>query len=599
MLRRTFLRVGTGGAALLGGLRAVPASAVPLGAGPLPSVNDPQYKSPVADVKAIPRFVNPLPRPPRIDLLEGGGARVAMAQTTQDIIGAGLGLKTPVWGYGPADGPGDGPARRGGAPRTGTRVTYPGPTVVARADRPVRLDWANELPFRHLLPVDTAIHWAYHGTRYTIEKQGVPTVTHLHGGHTEPAGDGHPDSWYAPAGARGQRFTGPECEYENTQEAATLWYHDHTMGLTRVNVYAGLAGFYLLRDDRELALIEDNRLPGGPYEREVIIQDRMFYPDGRLAYPDAPGASPHVPGVWADEGSEYFGRVIVVNGKAWPYFSVEPRQYRLRLLNGSNARFYRLSVGGKWPFPVTQIGTDGGFLHRPHRLDTSLVIAPAERVDLVVDFRDVAGKTFTLTNDAPSPYPNGTPVTSPTDSVLQIRVDRKYKRDTPEPRLPRSLREAPFKVGRPKTRTRRLLLFKTTDHGGRKMPMLGTVEKGKLAWLDPVTEKPRLNSTEVWEFYNTTADTHAVHLHLVQFQVVDRAPFTATQDRTTGALTNIAVGKSVPPGAGELGPKDTVQAPPGQVTRVKAFFDKRGVYVWHCHMLEHEDHEMMRTYEVV
>ncbi|MFF9560582.1 multicopper oxidase family protein [Streptomyces albus] len=464
-------------------------------------------------------------------------------------------------------------------------------------NRPVHIRWVNALPRRHLLPLDTTVHWAFRHTRHTIERDGVPAVIHLHGGHNDPGSDGHPDAWYTATGVHGPRYAGDRFCYGNTQQAATLWYHDHTLGLTRLSVYAGLAGFYFLRDWHELSLMKRNHLPQGPYECELLLQDRMFSPDGRLAYPDVPAPAADWPGGPSIQ-PEVFGQVLLVNGKAWPYLEVEPRQYRLRLLNGSNSRFFRLSFGGSWPIPVTQIGTEGGFLPRPLPLDKPLLLSPGERVDLVADFRHHGGSRFTLTNDAPTPFPGGAPAAPPADQVLQFRVSRPLDERVPEPELPSRLRAAPFSLTSEPARTRRLLLFETEDQYGRTKPQLGTVEKGVLAWSDPVTENPTVDTAEVWEIFNTTADNHPIHLHLVRFSVLGRATFTADQDPRTGALSRIHLGGNRPPDPTEQGPKDTVQAPPGQVTRIRAYFDKRGLYPWHCHMLEHEDHEMMRNFHV-
>ncbi|MEU5979299.1 multicopper oxidase [Streptomyces sp. NPDC047315] len=585
MRRRTLLLSGALGAgaplAGTGPSRAVAA------AGRLPSVSDPRYLTPIADARAVPRFVNPLPRPTRVALGDRGSATLAMVPVTQDVIGGGLELRTPAWGFTVAGGPGQGRSP----------ASWPGPTLVADAHRPVRVRWVNSLPNRHLLPVDTTVHWAFTGTDRTIEADGVPAVVHLHGGHTAADSDGHPDAWYTQRGVTGTRFAGTRFTYDNSQESATLWYHDHALGITRLNVYAGLAGFYLLRDEHERELVERGELPAGPYEVELAIQDRDFYPDGSLAFPDAPAAADDWPG-GPSVRPEFFGQVIVVNGAAWPVMDMEPRQYRLRLLNGSNSRFYRLSVGGDWPFPVTQIGTDGGFLNAPAPLERPLLLAPGERADVVVDLRGRAGASFDLTNDAPTPFPDGTAVAPPADRVLRLRVSLPYDRRVTEPSLPRALRTAPFHEGGVPVRTRRLVLTEGMDQYNRMKPMLGTVDKGMLEWMDPVTETPVLDTTEVWEFYNTTQDAHPIHLHLVRFQVLDRAPFTAVQDPETGALSEIRTGPRLQPDEGEAGPKDTVRALPGQVTRVRAFFDREGRYVWHCHMLDHEDHEMMREYEV-
>lgn len=588
MRRRTFLRAGSlAGAAVM--FRGVGAPVRARAATTLPSVDDPRYLEPVARADAIPQFVNPLTRPARLDLTCGGARTLVMRQTWQDLLGADLGLTTPVWGFG---------EDRRGWWDDSIRVSYPGPTIVARSEQPVRIHWRNELPSTHLLPVDTSLHWAFSHNDQTIDDAGMPAVVHLHGGHNAPESDGHPEAWYTPRGVVGPRFDGTAFDYDNSQEAATLWYHDHTLGITRLNVYAGLSGFYLLRDDHELDLIERNELPADPYELELVIQDRMFTPDGRLAYPDLPATAADWPG-GPSTPPEFFGPVILVNGRAWPYLAVEPRQYRLRLLNGSNSRIYRLSVQGDWPFPITQIGTDGGFLYEPTPLDQPLLICPGERVDVVVDFRDLGGATFELTNDAPTPFPGGAPVAPPADMVLQFRVDQRYDSTRPEPTLPSTLRDAPFAVSPPPERTRRLLLFEGEDMFGRLRTLLGTVELGARAWSDPVTEDPDHDTAEIWEVYNTTADSHPMHVHLVQFEVLDRAPFTADQDPQTAALSNIQIGTREPPDATERGPKDTVHMDPGQVTRIKAHFDRRGTYIWHCHMLEHEDHEMMREYEVV
>ena len=203
------------------------------------------------------------------------------------------------------------------------------------------------------ISIDTTLHWAYAyhmGMSYNIPEYGIPAVPHLHGGNTESASDGLPEAWWTPtypSGPTGMDFVKTNYVYDNDQEAATIWYHDHTLGITRLNVYNGLAAFYLLCDDNETQLINSNSIPSGDYEREIVIQDKMFYPDGKLAYPDVPHLT--VPGFAAWPGGpsnqpEFFGEVIVVNGKAWPVLDVEPRKYRFRMLNGSDSRFYNLKM---------------------------------------------------------------------------------------------------------------------------------------------------------------------------------------------------------------------------------------------------------------
>ena len=329
---------------------------------PLVTVFSEATATALLDPVSHPKFVNPLPIPARIDATGGGSYVMDMKETTQWlglVDRAGRQLYTVVWGYGMSDG----------------QVTYPGPTFVAYENEPVWVKWRNKLPpynfpggpGAHLLPVDATLHMAY------PVAGGIPAVTHLHGGHTESASDGLPEQWYTQDWAEtGDQFVKRTFMYNNDQEAATLWYHDHALGITRLNVYAGLAGFYLLRDRNENQLVKRNVLPGGPYEIEVVVQDRMFDNRGGLFYPSSdpeiePGFEKLPPGPSAI--AEFFGDFILVNGAAWPRLDVEPRKYRLRLLNGSDSRFYVFELrddmmdGSAASF--LQIGTDNGLLPRP------------------------------------------------------------------------------------------------------------------------------------------------------------------------------------------------------------------------------------------
>jgi spore coat protein A len=468
--------------------------------------------------------------------------------------------------------------------------------VVARRDRPLQVKWVNRLPQHHLAPVDHSLHGAYSHHGHSLESAGVPAVPHLHGGHVNADSDGGPEAWFTATGVTGPDFVTDTYVFDNDQEAGTLWYHDHTMGITRLNVYAGLAGFYLLRDEREEALIESGGLPAGPHEVELVIQDRMFHPDGRLAYPDAvPGPSPTWPG-GPSQMVDVYGEVITVNGRSWPYLRVEPRPYRFRLLNGSESRFYGLSItpGPSGVVPMVAIGTDDGLLEHPVPLVGPLLLSPGERADVVVDFTGHEGATLTLTNQAQAPFPPGLPPTPCTAEIMQFRVDLTVSGDVPIARLPSRLREAPYRVAEPAAVTRSLLAGERVDDYGRLQMLLGTTEAGHLEYADPATETPRLGDVEVWEFYNDTFAAHPLHLHLVSFEVLDRAPFIARRDPTSGALHDITAGPRRKPLDHEQGPKDTVLAYPGEVTRIRARFDRPGHYVWHCHTLSHEDHEMMR-----
>lgn len=579
---------------------------------------------PILDPVPHPKFVNSLPIPARIDARAGGDFEMEMKETTQWLGLYGPGnrqLMTTVWGYGMAGHP---------------PVTYPGPTFVTREGVPITVTWENNLPpynfpngpGAHLLPVDPNIHLA------RPVHEGIPTVTHLHGGHTESASDGLPEAWFTQGFAEtGPHFVKPKYRYDNDQEAGTLWYHDHALGITRLNVYAGLAGFYLLRDKNEERLVERDVLPGGPYEIEVVVQDRMFTKKGALYYPAdnpevEPGFSrlPRGPSVIA----EFFGDFILVNGRAWPYQNVEGRKYRFRLLNGSDSRFYVFELrddryGGSAQ-QFLQIGTDDALLHKAVSL-SRLVLAPGERADLVVDFSTYTkGAELYLRNFGPDdPFkgfnPDGTlsdgaggsldpanPET--TGQIMRFRVatepltDRDAKVDAGTPLRPAI--EALTQTGA----KRGLALFEGLDSYGRLQPMLGTLEEGSKAWFEPITENPMLNDTEVWEVYNATEDAHPIHLHLVAFQIINRESFEGTlADKPQpqhdgsygvgGVLTVTGLGDDAEgPAPNEAGWKDTAIMPPGKVTRLIAKFDRPGRYVWHCHILSHEDHEMMRPYVV-
>ncbi|MEJ2545989.1 MAG: multicopper oxidase domain-containing protein [Calditrichaceae bacterium] len=382
------------------------------------------------DATTHPKFINPLPIPTQIDATQGGSFEMEMNQTQQWlglVDPLGQPLMTKVWGYG----------------LDGVGVTYPGPTFMAKRDVQVNVNWHNRLP-AHFLPVDPTLHMAHPGTLHTPEEVAawyadgnVPTVAHLHGGHTESASDGLPEAWYTQGGNEtGAYYVKQNYTYDNSQEAATLWYHDHALGITRLNVYAGLAGFYLLEDQIERDLVKNNVLPKGKHDVEIVIQDRMFDDTGQLFLPsktgdpwfgdpDEPLELPYDPSIVA----EFFGDFIVVNGQVWPYLSVEPRPYRFRLLNGSDSRFYVLRFEGDQEF--LQIATDDGLLPQAVAL-TELIIAPGERAEIVVDFNEVGfGNNILLKNYGPDePFKGKSAGQTPADPlttglVMQFKVDQK------------------------------------------------------------------------------------------------------------------------------------------------------------------------------
>jgi spore coat protein A len=429
--------------------------------------------------------------------------------------------------------------------------SVPGPTFEVRSGHPLLVEWRNDLPDRHFLPIDRSLCGADGG------RPEVRTVVHVHGGRVPSASDGYPEDWYTPGQSAVFR-------YPNGQDAATLWYHDHAMGIERLNQYAGLFGFYIVRDDVEEAL----RLPSGPYEIPLVLSDRLFDADGALRYPTS--GMPDQPWV-----SEFNGDAHLVNGKLFPYLEVEARAYRFRVLNASNSRFYALSMSNGQPFQ--QIGSDQGFLTAPVAV-RRLTMAPAERADLIVDFSGSAGQDFVLQNES---HP-----------LMQFRVKAGPKGITWKP--PARLRTVEAIPPHAAVKTRTLTLNEYADPKTHAMLMLLDAKR----WREPVSERPLLGSVEIWSFVNLTEDSHPIHLHLVRFQILDRQQFDPDEYLTSGKMR--LLGAPVRPTADEAGWKDTVRAEPGLVTRIIVRFDGyAGRYVWHCHVLEHAANEMMRPFEVI
>jgi spore coat protein A, manganese oxidase len=433
----------------------------------------------------------------------------------------------------------------------------PGPTFETRGGQGLLVEWVNELPEKHFLPIDHSIHGA------ESDKPDVRAVVHLHGAKAPPASDGYPDNWYVPGKSA-------VYHYPNQQDAAMLWYHDHAIGINRLNVFAGLLGMFFVRDEFEDSLA----LPRGPYEIPLAIYDRIFDLEGQLNYPVSgdPG-KPWVP--------EVFGDAILVNGKLFPYLNVEPRKYRFRVLNGCNGRFLHLSLADAKSFQ--QIGTDQGLLPAPLTLSRAS-LAPGERTDLIVDFSTMAGNHVVLNNDI--------------SAILQFRVGKPAGNTSAAQQaavaLPQVLRPVAKTPESSAVKTRMLSLVEVDDPVQRPMTML----LNNAHWNMPVTENPILDSTEIWGLINTTDDAHPIHLHLVRFQILDRRNFDVSAYWSKGELKY--TGPALPPDPTEAGWKDTVRADPGMVTRIIVRFEGfPGRYVWHCHILEHEDNEMMRPYDII
>jgi FtsP/CotA-like multicopper oxidase with cupredoxin domain len=647
------------------------------------------------DPTAVPKYQTPMlippvmPRAGTIKLKGGQNAdyyEISMKQFSQQILPAGM-PATTVWGYGAV----------ASASKKGLLLhNAPSLTIEAQAGRPVRVKWINDLKdpvtgefLPHLLPVDPTLHWANppggtagRDTRPTFTSTPgpytgpVPMVTHVHGAvGVGDESDGYAEAWFLPAAgdipndfatvgtwydffqdkAAGKGYLAPGTtawepgtaafQYPNLGRASADWYHDHTLGMTRLNVYAGPAGFYIIRGgpDGDAAVLDSRDqtiavLPGPApkandkfppnktyYEIPIAIQDRSFNTDGALFYPDTRAffdgiIGPYLPDtdlspIW---NPEFFGNMMMINGNTWPFQLVEQRRYRFRLLNGCQSRFLILDFNQIPGVEVWAIGNEGGFLAAPVNLTADngnrLLMGLAERADIIVDFTNVQQGSYVLANVGPDePFGGGVPgddfpVADPetTGQVMQFRV---VPSPVPDPSTPPQFLQLPALAPLPAaTVTRPLALLEEMSAFFADAPaetLLGTVAGdpnvapgvwAKRLWVEPVTENPALGATEVWEFYNATGDGHPMHVHEVAFEVVNRQDIFVNE--ATQEVQVVPGSVPLPPEPWETGRKDTVIAYPGQVTRVRAQFNTPGQYVWHCHIVEHEDNEMMRPYRV-
>jgi FtsP/CotA-like multicopper oxidase with cupredoxin domain len=710
----------------------------------------------------IPQFVDPLPD---LNIISAGAAQIPleMKEIQQPVLSTGTFVKgqaplTWVWSY--LD------AGQVAIPQTTPIPSYIGPVILATRNVPTEIKFVNNLGSAATTNVlayknstDKTLHWAdpfaasgfwnqcnidsmmFPGAApspacATNYADSIPAAVHLHGGEVPPGLDGGPDSWFTSNGQKvGHGYYSKDglasknyaiYRYPNTQEAAPIWFHDHTLGATRLNVYAGLAGGYLINDPaitlpvglRPYGLdstgADNTTLTGDTPIVPLVIQDRMFDTTGQLFFP-AVGINLEHP-FWVPE---FVGDTIVVNGKTWPFKDVAPKRYRFLFLNGSNARTYELFLinkvtGVKGPV-MWVIGTDGGYLDTPQKIDPNLkpndklIIMPGERYDVIIDFAGLPANTvLELRNTAKTPYPNGAPVSgSTTGKIMQIRVNQPFtgpdtsfnpataavgslRQGNPIERLPGAPGGQPISTANVQVK-RQLTLNEVMGPGGPLEVLLNntklsgdTTAGNNLQRQDFssqtyagseqfFSELPNEGDTEVWEIINMTADAHPIHLHLVQFQIINRQAFNAKNytvaynavfpaandpmtpnfppvgpgvyipgygppgvytavnaDGAVGgnpAITPFVQGAATLPAPHEQGWKDTVVTYPGQVTRIvvrwapthlpvgtaprAAFFPfspnepldfgstvEHG-YVWHCHIIDHEDNEMMRPTLVV
>jgi FtsP/CotA-like multicopper oxidase with cupredoxin domain len=611
--------------------------AVPEGVPPANPPRGPLAGAGPLDPHSVPRFATRLTGPLPVFVPESGSAyEITMKEFSQQILPPSF-PATRVMGFsGNAKDPVTGRM-------LGEVIAVPGPTFEVSRGTPVRVTWINELTGPYTLPVDPTLHWADpSGTGMAMPpfaayppgdaaaQARVPTTIHLHGSETLSTFDGHPEAWYTADGRHGPAYStaapaganAAVYEYPDQQPAATLWYHDHALGLTRLNVLSGLSGMFIIRDPDTARDPVAPLLPSGEYEMPLILRDYQFNTDGSIHF-SADGANPSIHPYWQPE---YFGDVITVNGKAWPAMDVKQGQYRFRFLDSSNARFYTMRFSNGMSF--VQIGSDGGYLKAPVTL-TSLTIGPAERADVLVDFSGIpAGTKIVLENSANSPFPDGDPFDpATTGQIMQFTVTGgngfapKTLPASLNPTLAGSFPNLPAPA-----RTRILPLFEV--EGPTTEPLMSLLN-GQL-WDGTITELPKAGSTEDWVIVDITEDAHTIHPHLIQFQLVKRqeinaSAYTEDWEALNGeppfeksyipkelAVEPYLTGAAVSPRPEEQGWKDTITVMPGQITVFRVRFaptDGRAAfpfdptagpgYVWHCHILDHEDNEMMRPYRVV
>jgi len=693
MNRREFLKVSI---ALGGGLFL---SLKPEAARKVLAMNLAQIPGGTLDPVSVPKYQTPMlipPVMPRAGTIKsmmgknGDYYEISMKQFPQQVLPAGH-PATTLWGYGAVT-----------AQKKNGLLLHNAPslTIEAQWQRPVRVKWINDLVdangdfLPHLLPVDQTLHWANppgglagRDTRPDFTGQPtpgsytgpVPMCTHVHGAvGVGDESDGYAEAWYLPAagnipggyatkGTWYDFFAGKAAanlgvvwgpgyatfEYPNDNRASTIWYHDHTLGMTRLNVYAGPAGFFLIRggpDDTVLdsrdgtaavlpgpAPKENDKFPPNKtyYEIPIAIQDRSFNVDGSLFYPDTREFFDGIVGDFIPDGEfspiwqpEFFGNMIIANGNTWPFQVVEQCRYRLRFLNGCQSRFLILDFNQIPGVEVWAIGNEGGFLAAPVNLTATngnqLLMALAERADLIVDFTNVPVGNYVLANVGPDePFGGGVPGVdfdpsdpASTGQVMQFNV---VPAVAPDPTTPPQFLQLPAITPLPATPTvRKLALIEKAGEGfdatgapveGPVEALLGTVGPDSIdptipagvwterKWMEDVTENPAVGATEVWEFYNTTGDAHPMHIHEIVFEVVNREGLMLDGDGEV-AQPVTPDGNITLPESWETGFKDTVTAYPGQVTRVRAQFNTPGQFVWHCHIVEHEDNEMMRPFRI-
>ncbi|KAJ0039121.1 hypothetical protein Pint_22237 [Pistacia integerrima] len=482
-------------------------------------------------------------------------------------------------------------------------ASIPGPTIEALHGIDTYVTWHNHLPSKHILPWDSTIPTAIPST-----KKGIPTVVHVHGAIDEPASDGNANAWFtARFGEKGPTWSKRTYHYRNMQHPGNLWYHDHALGLTRVNLLAGLIGAYIIRDHEVEAPL---RLPSGDeFDIPLIVFDRSFRKDGTI-YMNSTGNNPSIHPQWQPE---YFGDVIVVNGKAWPRLTVRRRKYRFRIINTSNARFIRFFFTNGLQF--IHVASDSVYLGEPVVTNETL-LGPSEIADVIIDFSESKSDAAILANDAPYPYPSGDPVNDINGKVMKFIIEKNHEVDTW--RVPKTLIKYPSPDLASASQTRYIVMYEYTSDIDEPTHLY---INGK-SFEQPATETPKAGTSEVWNVINLTADNHPLHIHLGLFVVLDQTKLvnleefktcmTKLNDAIMCHISKYASGKKIEVPAHEKGWKNVYKITPGYVTKILVRFSyihsnvsypfdatAEPGYVYHCHILDHEDNAMIRPLKLI
>ncbi|KAH7404501.1 hypothetical protein KP509_15G029200 [Ceratopteris richardii] len=478
-------------------------------------------------------------------------------------------------------------------------ATVPGPTIEAISGVKTYVEWKNYLPDQHIFTIDRTLDVARPTT-------GVPTVVHLHGGVTEPASDGHALAWYTKKyREKGENWEKAVYVYHNPVETSTIWYHDHAVGYTRLNLLAGLIGAYkIINPDLENKF----SLPKREFDQQLVIMDRSFTKDGRI-YINSTGNNPDIHPEWQPE---YFGNVIVVNGKAWPYMRVKRRKYRFRIINASNARYFGLSMDDGTNF--TQIASDSSYLAAPISIK-SILLGASETADVIIDFSMSKSNSIILNNDARYPFPNGDAPGITHSKVMKFMIEEKEADD--DTHIPTYFKQIEKLREEEAVVTRNIVMYEYDSTSN--LPMRLVLNFANLS--DPVSDFPKHGSIELWHVVNLTPDNHPFHIHLVSFQVLRQQKLKNLDNISACALEHKGIEQCniksyfdedpTPPPPNEAGWKNAFKMQPSYVTSILVKFSMTGSkyfpfdptgkpgYFYHCHILDHEDNVMIRPYILV